>query len=133
LLGGKIINMVEDGENEEELLDRFSADSRGPQSTVTAQVDGVWWTDEDRGASGKMTIEIEYNPETWLVYPESLVHFLREVCDDAMRPEEAGPEVYSELSELLFGSEVEAEGNLFVLIQAQTAADSYEFQVGELN
>lgn len=111
-------------------LERFDDDWDGPQETVSTRVTGLWWNDEETGETGQFSVEVEYQPDEWLVYPESLVLFLRQYSGVETRPEPVLEEVWKELSELLFGAKSDADGQLYVKIDAETPADSYSVRAG---
>lgn len=116
-------------------LDRFSVEQSDeePREMITAIVSGLWWVDGNTGQEGQFNVHVEYRPRHWVLYPDTLTDFLRSFHDVSVRPEPAATFIWNELATLLYDSESDAEGNLRIRVDAETVADEYEIEKGEIN
>lgn len=111
-------------------LDRFETGWPAQNSTITAVATGLWWTNKKTEQDAKIRVEIEYQPKDWIVYPETLVAFLKEF--DVTRPEPMANEIWNELAQFLYDGTDGAEGSLKVDLYADTQLDAYHVEVGEV-
>lgn len=116
-----------------ERLDRFEHDSSEPRETITASVTGLWWVDANTDREGQFSVCVEYLPDGWVVYPEALTDFLRSFQDVRVRPEPAAAHIWEELVDLLFDSESSAKKRLKVRVEAETVANEYKINIGEID
>lgn len=116
-----------------EKLDRFEHTDGEPQETIKAKVTGLWWVDANSDREGQFSARVEYLPQGWVVYPEALADFLRSFQDVRVRPEKAATHIWEQLVTLLFDDEQVADERLLVCVEAETVADEYEIEIGDIN
>lgn len=115
-----------------DVLRRFREERVETQRKVSAGVSGLWWRDEDTDSTGQFSVSVTYQPDEFLVYPESLTQFLRQFNDIEERPEVIARLVWAELAELLYGGHVEADKSLVVEVSVETSTQMFSVQVGEV-
>jgi hypothetical protein len=126
--------MSAENENAEssENLERFEAVDSGPPKIIEGCADGLWWTDSKTERDGQVAVHFRYVPVDWVVYPESLVRYLRRFEDAEERPEPMASEVWNVLSELLYNEPEQVDELMEIRVEAETPLDGYSVKIGDI-